>query len=137
MTTSTTTATDPSITIPIEDGRYFIAVWFVNSGAHDKNWLATVFRNEDGAWEIRYRFRYYRDNKAHRSADRKRCYRAVVPSTTPEARMQEGIDKMAAVIAAEYRGELQMIPLGTDKTDAIIERLAKALFMHIDHAGQG
>ena len=48
----------------IVDGGYYVGFWFLAGRAQD--FLAMVFRNPgDDGLRLRYRFRYYRDNKVH------------------------------------------------------------------------
>lgn len=38
------------------------------------DFMGCMLKEADGVWRIRFRFRYYRDNKAHDSADEKSWY---------------------------------------------------------------
>ena len=44
--------------LPMRDGRYFALVLFCY-GPKDRDWLASVWRDEGGPWHFDYRFRYY------------------------------------------------------------------------------
>lgn len=57
------------MTMILDEG--FVANWYVDLPAKMGNFMMGARRDESGEWDIQYRLRYYRDDKAFDSDDRK------------------------------------------------------------------
>jgi hypothetical protein len=68
-------------------------IWFMSTPGGD--WMMTIDRTPAGAAKIIYRFRYYEDDKAFDSKDRKNWYQATHPDFD---RAMEGCRVIAATI---------------------------------------
>jgi hypothetical protein len=73
------------MSIEISEGT--VGVWYVALSHCD--WLAHVGRNAEGLYELRYRFRWFRDDKIWDSKDRKNWYRFVTKPGEPVDRILE------------------------------------------------
>lgn len=59
----------------IKEDDYVLGVWFLSWGTAD--WMATAIRNENGGFNIEYRFRYYAGtNDPFDGEDKKSWYKA-------------------------------------------------------------
>lgn len=123
--------------IDIIPGRYFAAVWFCGDGTGD--WLAAAWRDPGRPFEGTYRFRYYRDGKAHDSDDKKSGY---LLKAKPDAGPEDGPSEAQIVAAFDRCGALLISPryggapihkliLRTDDPARILEAFQRENFMHI------
>jgi hypothetical protein len=76
---------------------FIVAFWFLGNGARD--WLAVIFRRAD-TLHLRYRFRYYEDEEAFNSKDRKSCYAAEAP-LAQEPRLIATVDFIVSQLQAQ------------------------------------
>jgi hypothetical protein len=113
----------------IVKGRYWAAIGFLS--AHDRDWLCGVYRDGDGAWTVVYRFRYYRDDKAHDSSDERSAYQATVPASMTE---NETVGRMRAVADVlklrGYGGEDWIFPKSADP-GVVVEMLTGRPWAHL------
>jgi hypothetical protein len=70
----------------LTDDTYVHAIFFLQ--CDEFNWMAHVYREGDGPWEIEYRFRYFEDDKIEGSADRKSWYSMVSHDNSDETLRQ-------------------------------------------------
>ena len=80
------------MTIELKDGDHVLAFAFV--GADDKDWLGAVWTSGDRT-HLRYRFRYYSDDKLFGSEDEKEWYGFSIEASRAE--------EMAGTLAAVAR----------------------------------
>lgn len=93
-----------NVTIEIKEGRYFLGLWFV-SGSNTRDWLCAAYHDEGSdEWNVRYRFRYYKDDKNDDSADDKSWYHCTMSfKDTSEEKLLSTMDTMAnALVATGY-----------------------------------
>jgi hypothetical protein len=62
------------MTIEIHEKTHLYKIWYVEMLPDVGNMLAVVLRDPPGEWRAKYRFRWYRDNKAHNSKDERSWY---------------------------------------------------------------
>jgi len=67
----------------LTENTYVHVIFFLE--CKDFNWMATIFREGDGPWSGEYRFRYFGDDKAHDSADRKSWFKGQAPDASDES----------------------------------------------------
>jgi hypothetical protein len=95
----------PEAGIDLGEIEYVEAIWFVD-GTVDGNWMAWLYRAKgDTRWTLKYRFRYYRDDKTHDSSDERSWYEGTCP---PESlsKMIESTDLIAAMNVVRFAGPL-------------------------------
>lgn len=112
--------------IEIKKGNYVSRIWFYH-GDDDAPFdvMAHLWRQlPDGEWKYEYRFRYYVDNKAHGSADRKSAYLMTFHKVMTEA---EVLEHMQPALA----GMLALMPDGFSVEELVIESDEPSLVMHL------
>ncbi len=125
----------PSAGIVFQEGRYFAALWFVNAADKSCDWLAALWKDKGGDWEAVYRFRYYRDDKAHGSEDQKSWYAVNIPGDAPEGAAMRGLNVIAGMVAKEYGGEIHKVPLRSSDPMKCIEALKREPWFHMAEEG--
>lgn len=111
------------MTIAFKDGRYFLGMWFV-SGSNTRDWLCAAYRDGPTAeWEMKYRFRYYADDKkGDDSEDTKNWYHATMSADTPEEKILAAADTMAnALVAAGFGPCLHRDIMRSDRAKRCVE----------------
>ncbi len=89
----------------VVEGGYYVGVWYL--AGRDQDFLAMLFKNPgDACLQLRYRYRYYADNKVHfdETDDVKRVYDGSLEGKSEDeaVKVVDGLtDKM---IAAGYLG---------------------------------
>ena len=108
-----------------------IATWFVAYGDGSADWQMTVTRKDDGSFDIVYRFRYYKDNKAWDSQDEKNWYRYTAKPGEKQATVMQNCRKVAAEVARVQHGQLWEHVRGRDETlVSFMRRFMKLPFVH-------
>lgn len=103
----TTTATDPKDQAGMVINEKTVGVWFMPI-TETQDWMATVREVEpDARYELVYRFRYYKDDKAFDSQDEKNWYKATATGT--RAYVLAGIRMAASMMAEHAIGKLYEI----------------------------
>lgn len=92
---TTTDYAEPLICIGPMDR--IVALWFV--GFRRVDWLCTMWRKEDGSLHALYRFRYYVDQEAFASDDRKSSYRVEAPASEPVENLISALQLIHDLIA--------------------------------------
>ncbi len=82
---------------------YCHAIWYAEAKDGQSNFLATLWKKE-GKWQLEYRFRYYVDNKAHDSKDRKDWYTAIMPDDSEKSLSKA----LASMVSVELEGPLAL-----------------------------
>ncbi len=129
----------------LKEGRYVAALWIVPlRNARDTHghfyehadWLATLYRDEgERDFHCHYRFRYYVDDRAHDSDDKKSAYGVKFTGKT-EAEAMAIMGLLAENIAAGPgrrgpRAEIHKLLIGSSDMKLIIERLQTEEFFHM------
>lgn len=97
------------MTIEIQDGRYFAAIWFVGPGVTPDgrrvDLHGALWRDPESHWVLQYRFRYIRDARVDASSeDEKSWYRGDLKSVDAAreeeivARITRAFEQMAATM---------------------------------------
>lgn len=120
----------------IKEGRYISHVWFINSAERDKDWMCWVWRDPGEPWQVEYRFRYYKDDKPHDSADEKSAFGLQVPSETSEALVIKNMDAIATMVKRQFNGQLWKVPIESDQPMVAFALLKKQpwFFMKLEAA---
>ena len=131
----------------LKEGRYVAALWIVPlRDACDKegqfyeqaDWLATLYRDEgERDFQCHYRFRYYVDDRAHDSEDKKSAY-GVKFTGKSETEAMAIMGLLAENIATSGHGpraEIHKLLIGSGDPTFIIERLQTEQFFHMKVLG--
>lgn len=111
------------MTLVIEKGNYISRVWFFCRSGEPMDVLAHLTRRlPDGLWIFEYRFRYYNDDQAHDSTDRKNVYVCEIPATVAES---EVVGKLAFCVAAleQYIGACDEVVVESDEPQLVAHLL--------------
>jgi len=118
----------------IRSGRYYAAFWIVEAQDGSGNVNAAVWRDlPNGPWHMQYRFRYYVDNKAHDSKDRRSWFIGQARGEQTEEQAVANGDKLVcALIECGYarRQDVTCLRLSTDDPKKIAEALTSQPSMH-------
>jgi hypothetical protein len=129
------------MTIEIKDGRYFEVSCFVPGINCD--YLAAMFRDPDGPWEMIYRFRYYVDDETHDSDDQKNWYRVRAKDGTDQARerLREGMQLFAEQLARDgflAPGQKpDWVKIKSDRADVVLKKISSRPTSHLKLEGRG
>lgn|GEM_PF-2890071 len=125
---------DSEAILDIVEGRYFLAVWFVAGAGMD--FLGAVFRDAgEKRFHLKYRFRYYRDDKAFDSDDEKSVYHATTDNAS-EAELEAHLDFVTkSLLAAGMPGPAYKVPLKTSDPQTIMTAIADAPFAYVKAVG--
>lgn len=83
--------------LEMKKGSYISRIWFFAKKGFGFDILMTLTRElPEGLWVFNYRFRYYEDDKAHDSADRRNFYKASFSEPMTE---EAAVEKMGLAIA--------------------------------------
>lgn len=83
------------MTIEIKPETYFYGVWYQEAATF--NFMGALFRPvKGGDWTFKWRFRHYRDDKVHDSADVRNWYTMHIKSSVTET---EAVSKLTEVLA--------------------------------------
>ena len=93
------------MTIEIHEHTHVFKIWYVEMLPNVGNLLAIVFRDPPNEWRAKYRFRYYRDNKAHHSKDERSWY-----DVTPKDGGTSTRDKLVEMFELIMAGSEQFGP---------------------------
>lgn len=109
-----------------------IGIWFVNLSSMS-DWLGTISLDDNGDYELIYRFRYYVDDKAHDSADRKNWTKAIIAKRF--GGVTKVIDHMRSVVQqlAKLAGDVSFheILMTDEGLDDFMERFQELPFVHV------
>ena len=109
--------------LALAPGRYFAAVAFLY-GKHPRDCLGAVFRDREGPWIVRYRFRYYRDQDAWSGKDEKRLYEATADGAMSEPDACRALRTVfLMLIEQKFNKRFDWLTLRTDDPKAIFELL--------------
>jgi len=109
----------------------FLGTWFVVFGDGGGDWACSLRRSSGGGHhELTYRFRYYTDNKAHFSEDRKTWFSARA-NFKSDADAVRACTELAENFAEACGGTLHAMPLraGESLTE-FMERLKAQPWAH-------
>jgi hypothetical protein len=98
--------------------------WFVGDGKSD--WLGTLgIDAKDDVWVLEYRFRYYEDEKAHDSKDRKNWYHTRGPDKSDATRDKflAGVKMLLLLLEAKFGAKADFVDLqcGADNPKIFFE----------------
>lgn len=107
-----------------------IALWYVEIPHPPQNLMAHLARGENGAFDLVYRFRYKRDNKAFDSKDDKSWYGGTITNHT-EAQALEKMRMLIGILAKKSSGQLYELLRGTGTVEQFMEQLGKMPWAHM------
>jgi hypothetical protein len=129
---------DWTMTIEFKEGRYFAAMWFVSG--EDRDLHGALYKDDDGSWLFRYRFRYY-DKKSKDpfdGEDRKSWYDARFPADKEESETMSAIAMMMDMTAKEFGGvDVHKLILRTDSPYKIMEAMSREEWCHVKELAPG
>lgn len=101
--------------ITLEKGNYISRVLFISTPL-GFDILGCVHRQlPDGEWKLDYRFRYYEDDKAHESKDRKTHFAMTIDASTPESVVAEKTERAFQMMCGPMGGELDVTVIESDE----------------------
>jgi hypothetical protein len=117
------------------DGRYCLAVFFIYGKEH-RDWMASIWRDEEGPWCIEYRFRYYAEDDGKRDSfdgrDRKSWYDLKVPREEPEAELIRKITLVAEeLVRGGYNDRYDLVMIRSDRGVDGIKAIAARPWAHV------
>jgi hypothetical protein len=99
---------------------YVDSIWYI-SDKETGDWMGCIYRQDDGPWVFRYRFRYYKDHKAFESDDEKHWYSYTSPEdiNSDEAlnQVRTAMTGLKPIMEAKYGGEMDVVELQCKTTD--------------------
>ena len=116
----------------IERGNYISRVWFWQRAGVGFDVLGHLSRQlPEGAWQFAYRFRYYNDDQAHDSTDRKSGWTAEIGKMTES----EALGKLAPILEMMngrlFAGfEFSEVVIESDVPELVIHLLAQQPWCH-------
>lgn len=108
--------------------------WFVGDGATG-DWLGTLGKR-DGKIQFEYRFRYYADDKAHDSQDRKSWYAFSAKDDSDESlqAMLATTQKLLPALAFKYQSAVDFVDLKCNADDPkFLFELGSRPWSHLKH----
>lgn len=129
--------------IEIADGRYFAALWYLDSDTPRRgNWMGALFRNADGTWELKYRFRYYNDDVTDETTTDDKSWHGFKKQpgigVETEAEMVAGVDLMLSLLQATGYGrgyKVQKVEPKSDRADDVIKALRTQSYAQFSQFG--
>jgi hypothetical protein len=122
------------VVLPIKDGRYFSVIANVY-GKEARDWLLSVWRDGEGPWQIRYRFRYYTTRipgDAWLGLDKKKFYEMEVDAKATEEYVLSVVRKLADMLVdAGFNDRLDWIECKTDKAAEVMAQLEARPWAHV------
>jgi hypothetical protein len=100
--------------IELNEKLYVRAIWFV--GGEDKDWMAIIFKDEEGRRKGKYRFRYHKENVE----DDKNWYSVDIdPSGMGMDESEKKFDEVAGMTAKMFSGELVKLEINGNGLKAL------------------
>lgn len=94
--------------IELKDSTYLLAIWFVSW--REANWMCAVYRHApEDDWTVRYRFRYFEDERVFDSDDRRSWYAGTLPSSMTEDMLIAKFDMFASVVGLGRGASLERL----------------------------
>ena len=115
----------------IEITKDTIGIWYVE--LNKSNWMAELKRLPDGKIKLTYRFRYYEDDQAFDSADRKNWYTAM--TDVGEAKSLSAIRSLGNVMASAEGTELHELMMTDAGPDDLLNRLLVQPWARVQQEG--
>src|SRR5882724_407349 len=122
----------------IEINENIIGLWFASIEKGTGDLMAALSRRKDGALELNYRFRYYRDEKVWDSKDKKSWYHAVLKGEDVEHVLKTMRTMFAMSQMRNGANPLGYYELlrGTMTPKEFMEKLAKSHFAHVQRLSE-
>jgi hypothetical protein len=117
--------------INLKPGRYYSAIWWRHHDGRigsQGDCLVALWRDPGGPWHVMHRLRWYRDAKPHHRADKHEGCEYLTEAQIRRT-CREMIDRLP------FSGETQEIDLRTADPDAIMARLAREPWIHVESKG--
>lgn len=118
----------------VKPGRYYRAIWFAG-GNETGDLFAAVFKNDEGAWQTTYRFRWYADDRVGDSQDKKSVYHVHprgerATADAPPATLVDAMDLIAEMFRIQFGGEVHKLLVRSDDPEVVGEALSREHFAH-------
>jgi hypothetical protein len=84
-----------------------VGIWFV--GFIGGDWMLSAYQDEGRAVKYEFRFRYYRDDLAFGSEDKKSWYEGNVPEDHSEEYMIRSFDTMMKIVASACSEQVRIV----------------------------
>lgn len=125
--------------LEFKKGKYISRAWFLHHPDAGVDVFAWLWRElPQGDWHFSYRFRYYRDDRAHDSSDRKSGYQGAFNEPLSEAQVLERIQPVLGPLS-EMLGqqfgtppfEVACCEIGTDDPADAVRLLSLEPWAHL------
>lgn len=126
--------------IDVKEGNVFIGIWFVQVTQNCDMTGAAWKEEGKGPWIYRFRYRYYRDDKANDSNDEKRWYQVKFPEDFTEDQVKKQIEDVIrhSNPILDSSLDFDFVDLrGAKSVDEMLARMAKKSWMHVRSTAKG
>lgn len=121
----------------LEKGRYVSRVWMLG-GRDDFDVLMHLSRLlPAGRWDFQYRFRYYADDRAFDSKDKKSETHFSISGDVSESDALEKVHEVVAVLARQAGLEVDEVVIESDEPAVFIERTENKSWMNMKFEPEG
>jgi hypothetical protein len=124
--------------IDLSENTYVECIWFVNLGTQD--YMACLFREGEGRWLVKYRFREHRDRRLFDSEDERAWYRVTprkgVPPEQAQRELFEMINTTTSELAKRCEARLELVMVRGDG-EAAFRAIAAQPWGHARWDGRG
>ncbi len=120
--------------ILLKPGNYISRIWFFHKNNAEFDVMMALTRklpNDD--WILKYRFRYYRDNKAFDSDDKKSFWSATFPQKMTEAEAVRKVGPVVQKLKAMTRLDFDIIIAESDNPEIVIALMQKSPFFFMQY----
>jgi hypothetical protein len=94
--------------IELNESSYVLGLWFIQWD--ECNWMCCAYRDGDEAdWKIRYRFRYFADDRVFDSDDRRSWYGVTVSSRVLESEMAQKMEAFALLVSIARNAPIERL----------------------------
>ena len=120
------TTYDDTAVVELTDQTHAHTVWFADAQQYGFDVMGALFREGDGEWQARYRFRYDPD-------DRKNVYDVGLGEMTVE-KLALAMTQILGTVAEDTGGKLHIVPVHGGRLETL-EILAKQPWITIHREG--
>lgn len=118
--------------LQLERGNYISRLWFFYRDGVDFDVLMALTRRlPDGDWLLKYRFRYYRDDKAFDSKDEKSFWTATFSEKLDEAAAVRKVSPIIQKLKVMTRLDFDVLTIESDDPKLALHLMRQKNFMHM------
>lgn len=108
----------------LQPGEYYLGMWFVGAPGMMSDWLGVAYRDANGKWHIKYRFRFYNSFDPWDKKDTKRAgyIKPKVEWTSEEAVLKE-MRHIAETAQKSLRAAYLIATAGREDHDVTVDEV--------------